>query len=182
MARMSAAERREVVLQAAVAEFARRGFGSASTTAIAQGAGVSQPYLFRLFPNKRAVFLAAVEEGFARTEAELTTAAEGLTGDEAIDAVRRRYQELLTDTRLLQFQLQVYCAALDDDEFREKAASCLARLWRAVAGASGVPPQDVFRFFANGMLRNVVTALGLPCPSDPDELATGLHSWAMREV
>ncbi|WP_406530887.1 helix-turn-helix domain-containing protein, partial [Streptomyces sp. I8-5] len=61
MARMSAEERRESVIRAAITEFARGGYSATSTEAIAKRVGVSQPYLFRLFPSKQAMFLAAVE-------------------------------------------------------------------------------------------------------------------------
>jgi len=56
-ARMTASQRRETVLQAALVEFAARGADGASTKDIAQRAGISQPYLFRLFPTKKALFL-----------------------------------------------------------------------------------------------------------------------------
>ena len=61
MVRMSAAERRESVIRAAMSEFARGGYSGTSTEVIANRVGVSQPYLFRLFPGKKAIFLAAVE-------------------------------------------------------------------------------------------------------------------------
>jgi hypothetical protein len=53
MVRMTAEERRESVLRAAVPEFAVGGLAGTSTEAIAGRAGVSQPYLFRLFPARR---------------------------------------------------------------------------------------------------------------------------------
>ncbi len=61
MVRMSAEERRESVIRAATTEFARGGYHGTSTEAIAKRVGVSQPYLFRLFPGKQAIFLAAAE-------------------------------------------------------------------------------------------------------------------------
>jgi AcrR family transcriptional regulator len=66
MARMTAAERREVVLRSAVAEFALGGLDGTSTEDIARGAGISQPYLYRLFPTKKALFIAIVVAGFDR--------------------------------------------------------------------------------------------------------------------
>ncbi|MGH3200366.1 MAG: helix-turn-helix domain-containing protein, partial [Streptosporangiaceae bacterium] len=40
-----------MVLQAAVPEFAVHGLSGASTEDVARRAGISQPYLFRLFPT-----------------------------------------------------------------------------------------------------------------------------------
>jgi len=57
---MPAAERREMVLEAAMAEFAVHGLAGTSTEDVARRAGISQPYLFRLFPTKKALFLALV--------------------------------------------------------------------------------------------------------------------------
>ena len=65
---MSAEERREMVLEAAVAAFALRGMAGTSTEDVARSAGISQPYLFRLFPTKKALFLALVERCHLRIE------------------------------------------------------------------------------------------------------------------
>ena len=64
--RMSAEERRELVLEAAVAEFALGGLAGTSTEDVARRAGISQPYLFRLFPTKKGLFLALVERCYQR--------------------------------------------------------------------------------------------------------------------
>src|SRR5260370_734881 len=58
--RQTAAARRESILAAAVVEFAEQGLHGTATEAIARRAGVSQPYVFRLFGTKKALFLAAV--------------------------------------------------------------------------------------------------------------------------
>ena len=73
--RMSAAERREMVLEAAIAEFAVHGMAGTSTEDVARRAGISQPYLFRLFPTKKALFLALVERCYRRVEDTFITAA-----------------------------------------------------------------------------------------------------------
>src|SRR5256885_16271087 len=76
--RMPAAERREMVLEAAVAEFGAHGLAGTSTEDVARQAGISQPYLFRLFPTKKALFLALLERCFRRVEDTFTAAAGGL--------------------------------------------------------------------------------------------------------
>src|SRR4030081_72994 len=54
--RHTAEERRAEVLKAAVAEFALHGLHGTSTEMIARRIGISQPYIFRLFPpQKRAL-------------------------------------------------------------------------------------------------------------------------------
>jgi AcrR family transcriptional regulator len=65
--RLTAEERRDAVVAAAMTEFAQTGYAGTSTEAIARRSGVSQPYLFQLFGTKKDLFLAAVRHGFGRT-------------------------------------------------------------------------------------------------------------------
>src|SRR5215475_8338295 len=68
--RMPAEQRRELVLGEAMAAFAAHGYAGTSTEDVARRAGISQPYLFRLFPTKKALFLALVERCFRRVRDE----------------------------------------------------------------------------------------------------------------
>src|SRR5256885_16964296 len=115
--RMPAAERRELVLDAAVAEFATHGLAGTSTEDVARRAGISQPYLFRLFPTKKALFLALVERCFRRGQDAFTGAAGDLAGDAALEAMAHAYELLLGGRKLLLMQMQAY-AARDDPEIR----------------------------------------------------------------
>src|SRR2546423_12021630 len=90
--RMSAEQRRETVLEAAVTEFALRGLAGTSTEDVARRAGISQPYLFRLFPTKKALFLALVERCYQRIEEAFAAAAGGKTGAEALDSMGDEYE------------------------------------------------------------------------------------------
>src|SRR5205809_4721020 len=80
--RLSADERREAVLDAAVHEFAQAGYHAASTTAIARRAGISQPYIYALFPNKKALFIACQERASQRIRDAFVQAAREATGPE----------------------------------------------------------------------------------------------------
>src|SRR3989475_10301618 len=75
--RHTAEQRREEVLAAAVAEFAIHGLHGTSTEMIAKRIGISQPYIFRLFPSKKDLFLAAIDQCFDRVEAAFRNAAGG---------------------------------------------------------------------------------------------------------
>src|SRR5437899_4944681 len=116
--RKSAEERREAVLEAALEEFAARGLDGASTEAIAAKAGISQPYVFRLFGTKKELFKAVVARCFRQTLEVFQRAAEGKRGDEALEAMGQAYVQLLADRVRLRAQMQAY-AALDDPEIRE---------------------------------------------------------------
>jgi AcrR family transcriptional regulator len=159
---MSADERRTAVLRAARQEFGLSGLNGASTEAIARRVGVSQPYLFRLFPTKKAIFQATINECFDRVQALFEEVAEGLTGEEALKEMGRVYKTLLDDKATLQMQLQMWAAACHDDEIRHLARERVSGLWRQVARLSGADDQRVMQFLAAGMLLNVMAAMDLP--------------------
>ena len=54
---MTTDERREQIIAAARSEFAEHGYQAATTDAIARRAGVSQPYVVRMFGTKLELFL-----------------------------------------------------------------------------------------------------------------------------
>ena len=60
----TADERREEVLRAAMKVVGTRGLYGTPTMEIANAAGISQAYVFRLFPTKLSLFLAVVDRSF----------------------------------------------------------------------------------------------------------------------
>jgi AcrR family transcriptional regulator len=172
--RMPAAERRELVLEAAMTDFAVGGLAGTSTEDVARRAGISQPYLFRLFPTKKALFIELIGRCFQRVKDTFTTAADGLTGEEALVAMGDAYELLLEDRTLLQLQMQCY-AACHDPEVGDATRAGFKGLWELVERLTGLPFQTVVDFFAVGMLINVAAAMDLPavderwtswCPKD----------------
>ena len=173
--RHTAEERREAVLEAARQEFARSGFHGASTDAIAREAGISQPYLFRLFGSKKELYLASVRRCFRRTLEAMQSASEELRGEAALEAMGRAYGVLLeTDPHMLQAQLQAYAAALEDDDVRRVVREGYGDLYSYVERVSGVDGTRLARFFAMGMLLNVVGAMGLHEEAQPEPWAARL--------
>src|SRR6201984_1327405 len=110
--RMSAADRRDAVLAAALIEFAERGFSGTSAEDISWRAGISQPYLFRLFGTKKDLYIASVGRCYRDTLALFQRAAEGQRGEEALKAIGEAYMEQLeTDRTWLRAQMQGYAAS-----------------------------------------------------------------------
>ena len=159
--RMPAEQRRELVLGEAMAAFAAHGYAGTSTEEVARRAGISQPYLFRLFPTKKALFLALVERCFRRVRDEFAAAAGELTGEEALAAMADAYEALLDDRILLLLQMQAY-AACEDPEIRDATRTGFRKLWEQIERITGLPYQTVVDFFAVGMLMNVAAAMNLP--------------------
>jgi AcrR family transcriptional regulator len=175
--RMSAEDRRELVIEAAMIEFGLGGFDGTSTEAIARRVGVSQPYLFRLFPTKKALFLACVERCFQRIHAMWVQAAGDTTGEESLIAMGAAYAGLIEDRAVLQLQLQMWATACQDDEVREVARRGMSGLWVAAQRISGSDDQRVMQFMAGGMLLNVMAAMDLPrIKATLGESLTGLAS------
>jgi AcrR family transcriptional regulator len=158
---MSADERREQVLEVALGEFAAKGLAGTSTEDVAEKAGISQPYLFRLFPTKKSLFLALVRRCFKRVEGAFAEAAGETVGEEALMAMGKAYEKLLDDRTLLLLQMQAY-AASDDPEIRAATRVGYKDLWMLVERLTGLPFEQVVAFFAMGMLMNVAATLDLP--------------------
>src|SRR5919197_6216499 len=97
--RKSAEERREEILAVAIRHFAEGGYHGTSTEAIAREAGISQPYLFRLFRTKRELFLACVDRCYAGVAQVFREAAAGLPPEERLEAMGRAYVERLLPDR-----------------------------------------------------------------------------------
>ena len=171
--RKSAEERREAVLEAALEEFAARGLDGASTEAIAARAGISQPYVFRLFGTKKELFKASVARCFRETLDTFQRAAEGKRGEEALEAMGKAYvDELLVDRVRLRAQMQAY-AACDDPELCAVVRDGFGDLVTYVERVTGLPSEAIADFFAKGMLLNVIASMGLDHSPEP---------WAERLV
>jgi AcrR family transcriptional regulator len=165
--RQTAEERREAVLAAAQQAFARGGLHGTSTEDIAESAGISQPYLFRLFGTKKRLFLATVERCMEDTLELFRSAAGERRGQEALEAMGRAYAEMVLDDRArLLIQMQAY-AACDDPEVRETMRTGFGKLHLFVETVSGLPMDAVSQWFEKGMLLNVVAAMDLPDAREP---------------
>lgn len=171
--RHTAEERRAEVLKAAVAEFALHGLHGTSTEMIARRIGISQPYIFRLFPSKKELFLAAIDQCFDRVETTFKNAAdEASTAPESsshfvasptearLHAMGHAYLRLMAKRELLLFQMQAY-AACSDDDVRRKVKLRWDGLMKVTGEISGASRSELTAFFARGMLMNVFASIRL---------------------
>jgi AcrR family transcriptional regulator len=165
--RQTAGERRTAVLAAAITEFARSGYAGTSTEAIAARAGISQPYLFRLFGTKKDLFVATYDLVGFRIITELTKAAEGLTGEEAKEAMGDAYLELMQDPEMLQVQLHGFAAAPADPDIARSCRRTFEVLADLFFEKTDGTDEELRGFFAMGMLINVMSAIDLLSVPDP---------------
>jgi AcrR family transcriptional regulator len=170
--RKTAEERREEILVAAMEEFAEHGLDGTSTDTIARQAGISQPYLFRLFGTKKELYLESVRRCLRQTLELFQDASAGKTGEDALDAIGRAYMGLLEDRTRLRAQMQAY-SDCDDDDVREVVRDGYGKLVEHVERVSGAEPERVRDFFAFGMLLNVFASMDLLDQPEP---------WAKRLI
>jgi AcrR family transcriptional regulator len=167
--RKSAEERREEILTVAMEHFAEGGYHGTSTEVIAREAGISQPYLFRLFRTKKELFLACGDRACAKILDVFRRAAASAEPGEKLEAMGEAYvHQLLPDRHALFMLMQGYVAA-SEPEIREHVRRKYGEVIGAVSELSGAPADEVWRFFATGMHLNIVTAMDLEAiaPENP---------------
>ena len=169
--RKSAEERREEILAVAMRHFAIGGLHGTSTEAIAREAGISQPYLFRLFRTKKELFIACVDRADEKVRDAFRRAAAEAPEGERLKAMGHAYiDELLPDRHAVLMQMQGYVATSDPD-IQAHVRSCFERLVAEVTELSGADEGSVWAFFAQGMLLNVTQSLDLEAIADESEWA-----------
>jgi AcrR family transcriptional regulator len=174
--RKSKEERREEILDAAIAEFAQKGLHGASTEEIARLAGISQPYVFRLFGTKKELYIAGVARCFRQTLEIFQRVAEGKRGEEALHAIGEAYGSLLESDRIyLRAQMQAY-AACEDPEICAVVRNGYGDLVNYVERVSGADSAELATFFSHGMLMNVLASMDAPAEDWGRRLVEGCKS------
>jgi AcrR family transcriptional regulator len=172
-ARLPAPVRREQILDAAIEVFARSGYRDAGTAVIAARLGVSEPTLFRHFPTKRALYLAAIDrsaEVLIGRWRELAAAAP--TALAALFAVGEWYfGELARDSRHLLLRFRSYGETADVDvadrvrrhfvTVFDLVLELFTRARDAGELATGEPRAQAWLFMAIGGLLDTTQILGL---------------------
>ncbi|MGO4595500.1 TetR/AcrR family transcriptional regulator [Leifsonia sp. 2TAF2] len=159
----TADDRRETVLDSAIAVFAASGYLGTPIAAIASDADISPAYVFKLFPSKESLFVASLDRCFERIEAALEAgarAADGGTPAAILDAMGGAYAELISDRSLLMLQVHAQSAS-DVPEIREALRRGLARITRFATTRSGADEDAVQHFVAYGQLCHLVVTAGL---------------------
>lgn len=152
-ARLPASERRAAVLDTACRVFARCSYRGATTAEIAREAGVTEPILYRHFASKQALYLACIDDAWAR--------------------VRRAWEEAVAAEPDPRAWMPAMASAYL--QFREQR-SAVATLWLHALTESGDDPEirkylrrhlrDVHEFVA-GVLRRCQEAGAVPSDRDP---------------
>jgi AcrR family transcriptional regulator len=175
--RMRSDERRDQILTAARAVFAEGGY-QATTDQVARAAGVSQPYVVRLFGSKRDLFLAVYRDTAARVLAAFRPIP---AGPDAAFRMGAAYVELVADRDLLRILMQAFLAG-SDEEVGRIARHTLGEVHRMFVERTGGTPEEGRMFVANGMLINVLFAVDAPAHRGEDAGTDALLACVLEGV
>jgi len=184
--RMSAGARREQVLAAATVAFARTGYAGTSTDAVAREAGVSQPYVVRMFGTKHELFLAVFARAVARIQDAFSAVLDHRPAGQPFDPddedhwaeLGDAYTELVRDRDLLLVMMHGFAAG--DDAIGAEARRCMAGIYTLLR-STGCTEEQATAFIAHGMLLNVMLSMRAPEHLDESEALAGLSACAFGE-
>jgi AcrR family transcriptional regulator len=163
--RLTSDERREQIVRAAIAVFGARGYVGATTDEVAKAAGVSQPYVVRLFGTKESLFLAALNECLEILLDRFRTAAAAKDSDEPLERRIGHVYVGLLDVRGLHQTLSHAFLLGAHPVIGPCARDGFAQVW-AFLRDTGFDSEAAREFLAQGML--ITTMIGLRLVDDYD--------------
>lgn len=158
------------LLAAGLTEFSHRGLHGGSTVSIADAVGISHPNLFRVFRTKHELFLAVLEEAFARIDREMI--AVGARAQAPLETMSDAWGVLMQDRELMLMLLQGY-AASSDAVIRDRMRAWTQATFESFEAMDGVTTDQAHDFFADGMLYMMAASMDL-------EATAAREPWARR--
>lgn len=176
--RISSIERRESILAAASRVFGERGYVGATTDQIAQAAGISQPYVVRMFGGKEALFLEVLERALEKLVvafrlAIAQSADAGETGAQIDARIGTAYVDLIEDRGILLSLMQGFIMG-HDPVIGKAARGGFLTIYRILRDEAHFEPDRIREILAAGMLFNTLIALRLPDEYESDGAAREL--------
>ncbi|MET7290941.1 helix-turn-helix domain-containing protein [Streptomyces sp. NPDC005899] len=172
--RMPAAKRRGLILDAARNLFGRRGYHGTTTDQIAAAAGISQPYVVRMFGTKEALFL----EVFADTLATLLdewreTLAALAPEDTAAHAIGERFFDLAAKRGLHTVLLQGFVSGAEP-AIGAAVRDGFLQIYRFLRDEAALRDEQIQEFFGSAMTFAVMLAIDMQSLFDQDSDAADL--------
>ena len=155
--------RRESIIEAALAVFAQSGYGSTPVAAVATKAGISQAYVFKLYPTKEVLFVAALERAYEiilETMAAAADRAIDRSPDGILEEMGEAYAHLIADKDILMIQVHAQSAA-DIPAVKAVIRHGLSQLVKLAKSKAGVSDEAVQRFIAFGQLCHLIVTTDL---------------------
>jgi TetR/AcrR family transcriptional regulator len=176
--RMASDERRELVLRAATEVFGQRGYSGTTTDQVASAAGVSQPYVVRIFGTKEKLFLAVLQRALETLMAAFRSALAQESDDPIPMRMGRAYIDQLQDRGLLLSLMHGFVLGADPEI--GKVARCgFLEVYRFLKDEAGFPADEAADFMAHGMLLNTLVGIRMTDDYDTDPDARELLEGAL---
>jgi AcrR family transcriptional regulator len=161
--RVSSAVRREQILEAASHVFGERGYIGATTDQVAKAAGISQPYVVRMFGSKENLFVEVLDRALMKLVDAFHSALGELHGEVSDrDVVMTRlgaaYADLISDRGILLSLMQGFISGHDPVVGGKARAGFLA-IYQLLRDEAGLEPDEIVDFLAHGMLFNTLIAM-----------------------
>jgi len=174
---MRSDERRASILEAATAVFGERGYVGTTTDAVAKAAGVSQPYVVRMFGTKEQLFLEVLRRALDRL---LSTFREVIARprregepEELTGRIGLAYADLLEDRGLLLSLMQGFMLGADP-VIGPAARAGFLEVYRLVRDEAGFSPEVAEEFLSGGMMLNTLVAIRMADDYETDPMAREL--------
>src|SRR6266566_1133213 len=169
--RLTAAARRQVVIEAACRVFSKASYRGATTAEIAKASGISEPILYRHFGSKRDLYLACLDEAWRNFR---ETAERALAEDPVgcLGAIADAYMTKKTRIRLVDLWIQALNEASDDAVIAKAVRRQIREVHAFFAGviergqelgslnAERDPVAEAWIFVAGGLLATIDHRLG----------------------
>jgi TetR/AcrR family transcriptional regulator len=170
---MRAEDRRELILEAAMGVFGDYGYVGTTTDQVARAAGVSQPYVVRIFGTKEKLFLEVLERALSTLMTDFRSA---LAEDSAVPMhtrLGRAYFNLLANRGLLLSLMHGFVLG-SDPVIGPRAREGYLEVYRFLRDQAGFSAEDAHLFLANGMLVNTMIGLRMSDDYDTNPIARQL--------
>lgn len=167
--RSTADARRSTVVSRAIGVFGRAGYHATPVTEVAEAAGISQAYVFRLFNGKLGLFVAALDHCYEQILAGLEAGADRVPGgspEQILEAMGDAYADLIADRDLLMLQVHAQSAA-DVPEIREALRRGYAEVVDFAKQRSRATDEQVQGFIAYGQLCHLIVTAELDGVAEP---------------
>ncbi|MGW9629666.1 TetR/AcrR family transcriptional regulator [Agromyces sp. NPDC055520] len=161
------ATRQQLVLDAAMRVFARGGYFGATTSQIADAAGISQGYVLHLFGTKEALFLAVLERAGDAIVEQMRSIQLEEFDLEHFDA---RYARTALDDTVMGVLLQGF-ATCSVPAVGTYVRELLSQMYEVLLEHTNATPEEARDYLARGLLVNTVLAMRFPEHLDE-------HPWA----
>ncbi|WP_163579607.1 TetR/AcrR family transcriptional regulator [Gracilibacillus saliphilus] len=157
-------DKKEIIIDNAVAVFAEKGYYKATTAMVAKAAGVTQPYVFHFFTNKEELFKAVIDRAFTRiydtfSEVQAPT-------DKLIETMGCAFEQII-QTHHDEVLMVMQAHAITETGIRDHVKQLFLTIFESLTlkfENAGIPnaKQTASQFIGTGLLITVAEVLDLP--------------------